>query len=1442
MGKFRVDSPAGTPLDPFAFEKQFAKSNTTNNFNGVTDQLEFVTPIKIDEGYGTMGNAGYAQQVINEAKAFNQSSLELTGKGLANVVKTIGIEIGKVPGYAGGLVAGSANEIFGDGKNSMSLIVDNAWINALEKMDKAAQDAMPIYISQQVQEGGLLDKMGSGAWWATTGANGLGFMLSMFVPGAALKALKIGELIAAGGEGLANLAPKLGKLGTGAGLLESAGADAFAYTKAFAKNANGFASAAVNTAIESSAEAANTFDNVKKSYLNQGLSEDEANSKAGEAASAVFKGNMALLAVSNILDEMWIWKTIGSAGEKEAAQSILNKVFKDGNIDMDALKNIPKEFTRAKVLKRIATNFGKGVTKEGFFEEGIQTLLQQDIEGGKNKHSVIGNLTDVVNSYFKDFVDNDELHESIFLGGLLGGGASIIATAQENSSLRAALNGGSERTKDNSIFTKYGILPEKKAQKGLLNIIKENHIQQFRSYKDFLEDDGSGIPQLNEQKLVDAQLEQSDNLRANILYDISTAQGDKLGQEIFGQFLAANYVQGFLGQEGSKELFNNHAEKQVLPAWQKRFSETFGREATTQESQNYLNNFKKSGERVITAYESAENTNYPERYYSEPTKEYQDFKHQYLHDKFQTLVTLDSVKERKKAILSEMTQAGVFETDFEEINKIQDPVKRLHAKQIKDQLDQVNEVEDDLSDAYTKFFTKQGVEEMFNAFKERKAKFQEIKKEVEDENQKLKQQVDTLPSRNEIELARLQDIAYNEHDGTNPMFRAVDGQRYSLSDLQNYTGDITNLGLQLDDISKAEWDSFGNTNEASPATLQKIAKKMVNKEPLSDREKVIAQAQSSKLETIFQEEVAKVKETIANQTQQSNVDESKDAEEVAKAVDDFYKKKGAYLYPSTGRNLENEFVEIDGKLVEKLTSKPSQKLWFEVLDSEVKDNPTAYTVQVVRLDDKSNIDLHNQIMRDASPDPSNRKDGDLYTVLYKDGKPIIKEGNYVFTGLWRPQTLYPVKDGKPSKFMLAEKSILDNFLIHIKLPDLDITNLSDTQKDYLKTFGVTSFTEEGVMTAAFLHAKDEYTRWYQKLQDNPAQLQVAGITNGHTVKVLNQDKTTSWNGPLGNIPGLKLMNNKLVGGRFEMSITGTIKVNGEEVSIPVGDTVIVDSDNNIHPLRARNLNEDEIKTVLYLLSLRTQKGPTESIKIKPVKSAIYGNTQLKEIPVFYNEKNPRANLIESLISFGSKNGGKGEIYFNKDTINSNPLLVWTDFQGNTHNIEVSKIKDAVDSNNLTLIKPLVDFLTQKRINVNEQLLGSKKETNTFSKPTTLYKRDTEGNMSVDLTFEISETYFDYLLGDVLTTTTKQVEGYPNRVQRNLWFNKQPIQAAENINDFQEIFEITDEGKAVPIPEVKSRRRATKSLDEFKEDADKILTTRDLFKSKIQSGEITQNCK
>ena len=1223
MSKYKLDSPAGTPLDPFAFENQFSKPkiDNSNDFTGVADQLEFVAPEKVDAGLGTLGNAGFAQQVIAESKAQDQSSLDLIGKGIFNVAKTIGIEVAKTPGYAAGLIGAIGNETLGDGKNSMSMIVDNAWINAFEQLDQAAKEAVPVYMSKQVQEGNLLDKLGSGAWWATTGAEGLGFMLAMFAPGAAAKALKIGSGIASAGEGLANLAPSLGKWATGKGLMAAVGEGselAFKYTKDFARNANGYASAIINTTLEASAEAANTFDNVKNNYIQQGLSEDEAKAKAGEAASAVFKGNIALLAVSNYLDEMWIWKTIGSAGEKEAAQSMLSKVMKNGEVDFEALKKIPQELTRAKVLKDAGKNVLKNFAKEGVYEEGSQTTLQQNVEKGKIGENFLDNLYNVGSSYFDDFTNNTELHESIFLGKLFAGGASIIGTVQENKSLRSALYGSEARTTDNSYLAKMGLLPETKAQKGLINLVTENHINQFRSYKDFIKDDGTG-PQLDEQKLIEANVQQVDNLRTNALYDIATAQGNKLGQEIYGQYLSANYAQSFLGQEGGQEIFQQHVKNQVLPAWQKRFEDTFGRPASAKETADYERNFTKSGDRIFEAHKVAEQTNYPERYFYESSKEYQDFRQEYFHNKFQALIGADAIKERRNQIQQELQEVGLNELELADINLIQDPIKRQHAEFIADEVKELNNTERQVNEYYPKFFTKEGVKEMFEAFKSKKKAASDFAENLQKENETLRQEVDNLPTKNSEELNRLLAIAQQEGYTLGDIVPFVDkrGNLHSLEqdpdtgkwniysgqsvqEIDNYKGDLSDLRLEHNDVSKEDYDKFKQTGEASFSTLKKIAKKVADGKPLSIKEQEIANQNADELSKFNNksEVVAKSETTESISTTVEGIEpEVNDA-----AIEAVNKKKGVNLYPSTGRNLLNEKVKIgDDLFAEKINPSPSQQLWFKTLDEEVSKDPTAYTVQVIRLDDKSNSELHNQIIRDANPE--DRKDGDLYVVLHKDGKPVVKggtpidpetvkirreqelkninlglsdrqriliadidsniatvgndakgdsvqeitltegeyqevkrqfklynldsisaaefnswrvdfsdrvlnrvkkeiiakydaqltnssHGNYVFTGLFRPETLYPLtKTGTPARFVLAERIILENYLLHLGMPKLNIDSLSKADKDKLKLQGIDKPTRDNIMSAAFIHSRSEYSKWYDNLQEAAFQKQ-----------------------------------------------------------------------------------------------------------------------------------------------------------------------------------------------------------------------------------------------------------------------------------------------------------------------------------------------------------------
>ena len=699
-----------------------------------------------------------------------------------------------------------------------------------------------------------------------------------------------------------------------------------------------------------------------------------------------------------------------------------------------------------------------------------------------------------------------------------------------------------------------------------------------------------------------------------------------------------------------------------------------------------------------------------------------------------------------------------------------------------------------------------------------------------------------------------------------------------------------------------------------------MVRKLKRRGKFTEREKEVAEKYNDKLKSIFEGK----KDTTEKPTKTES-----DGTETAQAIQEVESfKLGVNLYPSTGRNLKSL---KPGEEVEQLTDSQSQRLWFEVLDSEVSKNPEAYTVKVVKVGDKTNEELHTQIQRDV--DPSNTRDTDLYVVLYKDGKPVLKNssdnkilpkpvtkddisiaesnqwiddlftrfsnlvktgdsftvtsqgftytirptiqgftiefggqtqfkswvnnknditkwfskggeihlsssGSYVFSSLWRPDTLYPVKDGRPVKYNIRPETIQEFYFSNLGFTVSDISQLSNTQKLLIENESGLKPTKENIETAAFLFAKKDYQEWYDRLQTGNEELRIAGVTNGHSIKK-REDGKIAWNKPLNGIPNLSLVNDKngtkLIGGKLQLSTTGYIKTPTGEYKIKSGDTVIVDKEGNLHPIRSRTLNDAEIQTVLYLLSLRAVTGiPTESIFVNH-DGYVIGNKSIKKIPVFYNTaaKQSRANLIESIISFG-KSDSKGEIYFNKESLADNPLLVWTDFNGDTFNLPLSEIKEAVENNDFTKIQSLVDFLSQKRININEHLLGNGETSNKFSTPNLTYVRDASGKQVPELQWVEHESYISYLLNDVTTTTTFKLAGYPNRVQRNLYFHKTPIFKEEDYSSLEE------EIPSKPVVQ-KRERKAVKSIDSFK-DADKILTVSDLLKQKLQSGEITKNCK
>lgn len=1434
MSKFRIPIKNST-WNPYQEEDQLTGRNSIESVqpdpysgmythNTLSEDQSF---LDAEGKYSLYGNSAVAQKAIAESKAYNQGSLELLGKGTYNLAKTVGIEILKIPGYIGGGAMALGNETIGDGKNSMSLLVDNAWLNTFDKLDNAAKGLIPTYVSEDIQNGNLWDKMGSAQWWATTGADGAGFMLSMLAPGRLLAAAGVGAKLAKGAEALANIK----KVATGESWLAKSGLfaateDGFRFTNTLARNAGGVAAATFNTTVEAAAEASNTFDNLKTKYMAEGLSEEEAKTKAGSGASAVFKANIAILALSNVFDEFYIWKTLGSSGAKEAGQSLISKATKDGIFDPGQLKGL----STRDLWKKIGINYAKSAAKEGLFEEGSQTILQQNIEKGDDKGSVASNIANIASQYLNDFEDNKELHESIFLGGFLGGKASIIQTVNENKALKRALYGTPEITKDN-IWVKLGLSRATPAQQGFSQLLSENHIKQFRSFNDLLNQDGA----LDEKKLADAQLDNVQEIVTQFKYDSAVASGNQVEQELYGQFLAANAAQTFVGQEGGKEIFNQYVDKQVTQAWSSRFEETFKRQPTQQEQTKFQEQYKKSGERVFNAHKIAEETNYPERYFQdkENPEQYQRFKQDYFHQKFQNLVALDAIQEKKKEFDNQLAQQGLISEDLNSLDEIKNPVVKELAQNIKKEYNQINDLEEELNSNYSKLFSKEGVKELYESSVKQKEFFNQIKKEVEDQNEKLKEDIDTQAKSNEEFGQDLKPKAVaNGYNINEPIF-ARDRNNNPYTFIIDKDGNVRILGESgVDMIHIDEFE--GNLSKKGIKVLPKERVAEINDEDFTSFDDPIEVPEATLSdfgETIESPQVAETKTSFVDPLPNEKYDIE-------------YSKVGVSLYPTSGQHHEinnlgqEQFIEESpGVYIPKLNSHLSQRLWFETIQNI---NISEHQVRIV-TNDTGNIDLDKAI-RLQNPNPSDR---DLYTVLLNSsGTYVIKDGQYVFTSIRQPESLYPEKNGKFLQPRVAEPSIINQYSL-AKNVVFDITEdtfatLPKTELD--KLGNPKSYSE--LRNSAIRYSKDEYTKWFNQNLATPNQVYpITYRTKGFPVRKYEDKEGTKplLNKPLGNIPNLELKNSKnpstkdLKGGQIQMSFKGYVEIGDETFVVPKGDVVVISNDNTVHKLQPRNLNQDEVNVVLYLLSLRTGNQPTESIQLQtPIPFRINNKSKDKNF-VFYDEQNPRASIINTLINFGSQDGKKGEIYFNKQSVfNGKPELVWTDFQGQVNSVRVDVIKQALKTKDFKAIQNLVDFLGQKRFNINEYLLYNPK----FSQAKLTYVKDQSGNSVPQLEWNDSRSYYDVLLNDVAKTTTAQVAGYPNRLQVNLGLGTTPIPTIQSVETKEEVTE-----DAVEKPQVQTDSDLLNDFFNFElPKMDKVLTLDQLIQAKLDSGELIKNCK
>lgn len=321
---------------------------------------------------------------------------------------------------------------------------DASWFN--NQMVRALDDSknyineswLPIFSKSEYDDKAWYQQMTTADFWATQGADGIGFMLSMFGPGLIAKAFNIGgrasmglaklgmavegtqliddATIALGNQVLkaAPLAKTIDDVADVAKTLNVSPLKALeaaqslqrsksfisklaplaAKTKPFWELKSGMSKfgqgaelgtvVALNSFAEASAEASESYKNNYESFLPM-YGEAEAKRRASIAARTTFNYNVPLLFMSNLLLEgvllnkmdnvIGIGKRTAKEGFEDASKIVKN--LKKGDDAVEALNKSLKPIGYKDLLKEMYIKTPIGIAKEGFFEEGSQFSIQK---------------------------------------------------------------------------------------------------------------------------------------------------------------------------------------------------------------------------------------------------------------------------------------------------------------------------------------------------------------------------------------------------------------------------------------------------------------------------------------------------------------------------------------------------------------------------------------------------------------------------------------------------------------------------------------------------------------------------------------------------------------------------------------------------------------------------------------------------------------------------------------------------------------------------------------------------------------------------------------------------------------------------------------------------------------------------------------------------------
>lgn len=151
---------------------------------------------KFDRNLNRYNTRGY--QAINDHRSREQGAGYEIAAGLGRVASTIAAETYKLPGYIVGIIEGTYDKVAGNkGSSFVDTAFNNKYVNAVQdSFDEFNEQHLPVYTHSSVSSGNIFKNLGSLEFWATEGAQGLGYAISSFGPGLLGRSLSLGSRLA----------------------------------------------------------------------------------------------------------------------------------------------------------------------------------------------------------------------------------------------------------------------------------------------------------------------------------------------------------------------------------------------------------------------------------------------------------------------------------------------------------------------------------------------------------------------------------------------------------------------------------------------------------------------------------------------------------------------------------------------------------------------------------------------------------------------------------------------------------------------------------------------------------------------------------------------------------------------------------------------------------------------------------------------------------------------------------------------------------------------------------------------------------------------------------------------------------------------------------------------------------------------------------------------